>query len=505
MKQMLSSCALVVLALLFSVAGFGQEVNFGSNLGYMTYNMVKTGGRCNTYANYLEYDYTDFVYYPASGVSGGPFSLAGTAVYIADSPGTGDCPPVGPQPTTIRGQGYSIRIMPTSNGVNATMSAPGYVNPKYIVLGVIYAPPGQASYASYANSDLVSSTVTTKASFTTGYQLTYTQMNFANIKPFKNGSIDSSSQTVYSFSLSGTTTDSTAVTIQKEAGSNLSVPGPLCNYVGVDHDYDIIEVWLNPVVLYTLTNNGVVQPNGYGYSSWDRPGMDIQYVYAGQLNGDFSMPSALQTAFARAWAGNLQWQSGVGPGLTAQDEQDILETDPYFDCTYKSGIDDPACTEPPDPARFTETTNQDFPYTQPPVGGQPTTKSYTWSYTNTDSQGMSETVQTAESIAYEQSYGLSVFGVGFKDTLSQKFSMKQTYETSSQFKNTTTSKSTASITSPPCNDVNGECSPIYPPANAYDPTTCSALQLPTAFGQGTDMYIYQDNLYGTFLFEPYGQ
>jgi hypothetical protein len=46
---------------------------------------------------------------------------------------------------------------------------------------------------------------------------------------------------------------------------------------------------------------------------------------------------------------------------------------------------------------------------------------------------------------------------------------------------------------------------MYPPLNAYNPITCAALSLATAFGQGDSMYLYQDNLFGTFLIEPYGQ
>jgi hypothetical protein len=58
---------------------------------------------------------------------------------------------------------------------------------------------------------------------------------------------------------------------------------------------------------------------------------------------------------------------------------------------------------------------------------------------------------------------------------------------------------------PPCTVVNGACSPMYPPLNAYNPITCAALSLATAFGQGDSMYLYHDNLFGTFLIEPYGQ
>ena len=42
---------------------------------------------------------------------------------------------------------------------------PGYINPKYVVVAVVYAPPGSNSYVDYANSTLVSSTNTVTNTF----------------------------------------------------------------------------------------------------------------------------------------------------------------------------------------------------------------------------------------------------------------------------------------------------------------------------------------------------
>jgi len=40
---------------------------------------------------------------------------------------------------------------------------------------------------------------------------------------------------------------------------------------------------------------------------------------------------------------------------------------------------------------------------------------------------------------------------------------------------------------------------------AFNPISGVAISAPTAFGQGNSVYVYQDNLFGTFLMEPYGQ
>jgi len=397
-------------------------------------------------------------------------------------------------------------IVPQVNSLRVTVTVPGYINPKYVVVGVVYAPPGSSSNVDYSTSNLVSSTVTTKNTFSTGYTQTSTSMFSRNIKAWKNGTIDASAQASTSYTHSTTTTDSTAVTVEQSIGLSRDYPGPACDYCGVDHDYDQILVWLNPVMLYTLTNNGVVQSNGYGFSTWDQPGVDVYPVYVGELNGDFAMRGSTTTAFSRSWASALSWPSGEGPGLTAQDQQNILKMDPYWNCTYMSPVSDTTdCAKPPDSARFTQTTNQNFPYSQPIPGGQPNSTTYHESYTDTNVQGLTHTVEDDHTVSYEHSLGGSIFGIGFKMSVNNSTTIKYIYETSSEFKSSTTSEAKALITEPRCNVVNGVCSPVYPPPNAYNPVTCSPLQLPTAFGQGNNMYIYQDNLFGTFLVEPYGQ
>jgi hypothetical protein len=54
----------------------------------------------------------------------------------------------------------------------------------------------------------------------------------------------------------------------------------------VNHDYDVIWIWLNPAVIFTVYSNGAVVWNGYGYDTTDQPGMDIVGIQLGALNGD---------------------------------------------------------------------------------------------------------------------------------------------------------------------------------------------------------------------------
>jgi hypothetical protein len=550
--------------------------SFGSNLGSLSYSTSEPGYTCTESSgrtgSYSEFRFTNFVYTPVSGVSGGNQSLAGTAYYVNRSTGGGGtCPPVGPHPADLVGNGFTIYFLPASNGSHtATISSPGYVNGKYVVVGVLYAPPGHSSNVNYTTSNLVSSTVTTKSTFFTGYTETTTELACACVKAWKYGEIDTSVQNSQSYTNSTTTTDSTAVTIQKTTSNYVEVPGPVCDYCGVDHDYDLIAVWLNPVILYTLSNDGVVQANGYGFSSLDQPGVDVYYVYAGELNGDLPMRSSTTTAFNRSWATAISWPTG-GPALTAQDEQNILKMDPFWNCTYQSPVGDAVnCPEPATtsfvgtvnttgtavtwvtgttfsnllsqivisgitytvsqvnsptsltlessagtqtsasysaPSRFTQPTSASFPYQQPEPGGQPIPTGYTWSYSNTFTTGTDVTVENDQTVGYEYAFGASVFGVGFKITIDQSSTMKFIYETSSQFTSTSTSTAAATLAGPDCAVVGSVCNPIYPPSNAFNPVPvpCTALSSATAFGQGDNLYIYQDNLFGTFLMEPYGQ
>src|SRR5579863_307995 len=565
-----------------------ESINYGANLGSLSYELTTQAAQCNSNGygviDYTIYTVGDFSFVSAGSgtqpISGSTYWDVGIGGRLI---GSGDCPSYinGDNITYVGPGSYTITIIPRGNsGLRSTISAPGYINPKYVVVGVLYAPPGgvvQSGVAKgnvdYGDSDLVSSTVTTKESFGSAYTESnvVTLSSGFSILGWASGSITEGATN--SYTTSTTTTDSTALTVQKTSGTVLGVNGPECPYVGVDHDYDIIEVWLNPVQLFTLVNGGVVQPNGYGYSTLDQPGMDVYDVYAGELNGDIPVRSSTTTAFARTWAAGEVWPSGQGPGLTTQDKQNILEADPYWDCTYKSPVGDGfVCPEPADasfsgvvdtsgtaatlvsgstfsnlldqgsitingltypiakvnsatsltlgssagtqtgvsysaPSRFTESGGDvNFPYAQPAAGGSPNFKQYNFAYTNTDTQGTDVVYKTSQTAGYEVIFKGKIFGVGIGDTFSQSWTTTQSYETSSQFTNSNTTTALATIWQPPCTVVDGDCSPVYPPSNAYNPITCAAItNLPVAFGQGDSMYLYQDNLFGTFLLSPYGQ
>lgn len=128
-----------------------------------------------------------------------------------------------------------------------------------------------------------------------------------------------------------------------------------------------------------------------------------------------------------------------------------------------------------------------------------------WTYTTTASQGTDVTESVSETVGIEETFDESLFGFGYKASLSESFTTEFTYEASTLFTETNTSSAMASVTGPTCTVVGGACDPQYPPPNAYDPITCKPVSAATAFRQGDSIFLYQDNLFGTFLLDPHGQ
>ena len=56
----------------------------------------------------------------------------------------------------------------TGGNGSASAAAMGFINPKYVVVGVTYAPPGSSSSVQYTNTTSVGSTTTISNSFTSG-------------------------------------------------------------------------------------------------------------------------------------------------------------------------------------------------------------------------------------------------------------------------------------------------------------------------------------------------
>jgi len=227
--------------------------------------------------------------------------------------------------------------------------------PKYQVLGVVYAPPGSASSVTYGSSKMVGSTnsiVTatsadnvTSTSYTTGFSLFGLGTSVTNTTSDGWGTANTSSK---------------SYSVQTTTGNAVTTMGPVSSSLGVNHDNDIIYIWLNPVAMVSVTNT--VSPytlnwGGLQFNSCDTTDTGDQVNFLQLMNGcdpnQYPYPDivgipvwCLKNPYfpgqscaqwlpftARPWDLN-SWgtdSNGVplGPGLTLQDYADILSADPF--------------------------------------------------------------------------------------------------------------------------------------------------------------------------------
>jgi hypothetical protein len=382
----------------------------------------------------------------------------------------------------------------TNGGLGEQATAPtgvqGYIDPKYIVLGVTYAPPGPQSSVTYTNSQAVATTNSLINTVSSGTTYSVSIANQIGIGAWKVGT-----SVGYSTGATQTTKDSQSTTINWSVTNTIKTYGTPTAIVSgaytspVDNDYDIIYVWLNPVEVLTLGQN-FADWNGYGYDATDQNGMDIVGIALGYLNGDFgSMPADLQTSLNRSWATNQIYGSGQSAALSSTDFAAIAQYDPFSNSSYgpnEIGSDPPVPSTPDN--RFTITlcnggNSVDFDQADP--SQSPSNYTCSLSYSNMTSSAQDYTNSTTTTFSLDRSYSGSVFQNNL--TLDFKYSdtTTTTTEVDSSISNTQSSSAAVNIIGLPCDNVNpylGPCVPVY--------------NGPTQF------MVYQDDLWGTFMLAP---
>lgn len=357
-------------------------------------------------------------------------------------------------------QGYHLHAV----GSGGTVTFFGSITPKYVVIGVIYAPPGAKSTVDYGNSTLLGTSTSLTNSFTSSTAVSVSESASVNsifgLTP--SGGITNTAAT--SFTQEADT--SSSLSINKMSSSDIIVPGPVSSAVGLDHDFDIVLIWLNPVANFTIgPASTTVQWTGYSYDARDPAiGLDIVPLELAQLKNPalITDPNTLQS-LARTWAGS-------GQGLTNADLLNIAARDPFSNPSYTVTV--PAGSTCTTDNRFCTTTNQDIAYQPPAPGGQPITQKYSSQYQTTTTQGQSATDTYEVSFSAEAHSGfLMFFTIDIKN--SQTFTW--TNKWSATRTNTTAQTASLSITGP---------------------ATTDNYTGPTAFN------VFQDNVYGTFMFSP---
>jgi hypothetical protein len=402
------------------------------------------------------------------------------------------CPPSGSsteQEWSADGR-YFLKATGTSGSVTAEA---GYVNPKFVVVGVTYAPPGPSAntFVNYTKSTFVGSTQSLSQSFMGSTTQTVSLTRGFSIPLVASGKFSTTNATTASQSTKATST----VTSSVQVSSGEQTFGTGNYFAPVNNDYDQIWVWLNPVAMFTI-NAGTPLPvwNGYGADSTDQNGLDIVPIALGYLNGHFgAIPPDIQTSINRTWAANQTWPAGQGPALNSADLAQIAANDPFSVSTYGTNEIGSAPPSPSTPDnRFTLTAcngSNSFSYLQAAPSTTPNIFTCSLTYTNLS------TLAQEISRSYSQTFSVdaSFSGLGFFSDFSAelKTSNTLTWTTDAQKSLTTSTTSTGnlSVQGPPCNNVMpgvGPCVPVYD-ANGNEPT---------------QFMVYQDNMFGTFMFAP---
>ncbi|MGD0801476.1 MAG: hypothetical protein ABR906_09185 [Terracidiphilus sp.] len=389
-------------------------------------------------------------------------------------------------------------------------SYPGIIEPKYQIVGVTYAPPGTSSYVNYSNTQSVGNTSTISQTFsddlgfsistTNGVQIPAAVGTTAGVKLTYTLSTDYTQG--WNNSNTGTITKSTSIAYQT-GGTPTESP--------VNHDYDVIWIWLNPEVLltYVQNSNGAANVvwNGYGFDPSDPASgqppasgpyygnPDVEQVIVGCLNGDFQCPSTLtwqngvqapgsyvvSGSLARGWqssANGYAWPAGESAGLSFNEVCEILNTDPL------------ATTPKQCPVQNNYTGFAGYPYNtadgryswEPeinplnyPVGGGTTIDTLQQVVTNSSSSGGSYSVKVG--FTASQQFGGSIFfGLGSSNTT---LTESNTFIWTHTWLNTLTTITTLS-----------------------DALHVSGPPITPAYSGPVEFDVYQDNLFGTFVFVP---
>jgi hypothetical protein len=387
----------------------------------------------------------------------------------------------------------------------------GFINPKYVVVGVIYAPPGSSSYVQYTNTTSVGNTISIADSFSSGVGYSVSTSGTLGAASVSDGGVKltATESTNYTQESSNTTSN----TLTQASSVSYKISGTP-TFAPVNSDYDYILLWLNPELIVTYTppsgsNPASLQWNGYAFDPNDpasgQPpasgpyisGPDILEVQVGCLNGDLSCPSTLawlngvegtgsyvtSGLLARSWqsaANGYTWPSGEVSGLTFNDVCQILTFDPLASTPSQ-------CTKQNDYTLLSSfpTTTSDGRFTkapyppnviQYPVGDPSELYSLTQTDTQSVSQGNLTQIQQAFSVSTE-------FGGSFLDLFSGTSTVKDSltltwnYSTLNTLTTTNTLTDALSITGPPD-------SPTYPGT------------------EPSEFIAYQDNTFGTFVFVP---
>jgi hypothetical protein len=347
-------------------------------------------------------------------------------------------------------------VAPVSVVHSQASGASGWITPKFQVVGITYAPPGVKSTATYSTGFLSGTATSSSSSFKVG--VTESDTFSSGFDLF--GVLDSNAMQAYSAGWSQTSGSNNSISITQQYSTGVTLPGPPSNALGVDHDYDLIFIWLNPAVQMTIYGTRAVTINGFNWDARDTiTGIDVIGLTLGQLRGTQPITGETLTRLQRTWDTNLG-------ALTSTDYLAIAATDVF----YNNPVFNPN-TDTSHRFEFPNGVDTIFNYVP---SATPVTETYTSSYNTTSTNG--------QSASQEFTVGYSIEGgasASFILALSGTIKVSATLTYTNQWSSTVTSgkTQTANFT-------------IVEPVFSDDYTGPTAMQ------------IWKDNIYGTFMFYP---
>jgi hypothetical protein len=181
--------------------------------------------------------------------------------------------------------GFAIDIMATSSGSAAFLGTwiavgprvyNGTVKARYLVLSVVYAPPGTdggkiSSSVSYATGSTTGTTTSVSHSFKTDNTLSLEG---------KAGVAGNGGGAGVTWDYSQAATDSSSLETKKSINKTINLSGPSAD--GINHDEDRIYVWFNPAIDLAVSTNAITWALNRSQSSDDIVPIPVGYLNNGK-------------------------------------------------------------------------------------------------------------------------------------------------------------------------------------------------------------------------------
>jgi hypothetical protein len=331
----------------------------------------------------------------------------------------------------------------------------GFIDLKYLVVGVLYAPPGSGSTVTYGQSSSIGETTAIDENIATNASVAVTNGIGASMKN-KDNSISYSQSLTTTASYGYANDSSTTYALTKTIGNVTTVSGPINSGIGIDHDYDMIYIWFDPVLgislpsLKAANGNSIVNWTGYAYNgcsaitttncdpnNYGQP--DIIGIPVLCLKNPYLAPACTQYSIytSRSWD-----QSGIG-GLNASDYQNILNQDLFVANPNYSPQTDTV-------GNFVEA-NGTIQYPIPVQGAGSQTYTGTMSTANSTTQAQAITRTYGVSFAYDSKFSGN-FLIKIVTEIKTTIGTTWTHKTSSSYASTETSSAAYSVKSPVSTD-----------------------------------------------------